>query len=257
MNTFWVQVDVHLDELKSRFYMSDCGGHDKSVAAVDAGGWRAYESPVPEVIAKLCKGMKPVFVEVGASTGYYSLLAAVAGAEKVYASERLDSSREILLRNVAESALENKIQCFKMDFAPLEASITLHAAAKPAAPSPDAASSASLSGLPGVENLDGLWSQHADAFAQQQVLIKVDANAMAVAVVQGGMQLVQHCRPVILAKVLPGESEVFFDAFCKEHHYDHLWLRPGVALALEEGAFLSSFEHRDHLLIPHEKAGSL
>jgi hypothetical protein len=70
------------------------------------------------------------------------------------------------------------------------------------------------------------------------------------------MQLIVQKRPVIAIKVLPGDDEAFFQAFCQEQQYVHLWLRPGVALALETGTFTSSFERRDHLLVPQEKAGA-
>lgn len=263
MNTFWVQVDVNLDELHSRFYMNDCGGRDQVVLAVDARGWKGYEPPLPEVIAKLCRGMQPVFVDVGANTGYYSLLAAAAGARKVYAFEPVPSIYQIFSDNIAESAMQGKIQVFDMGVGEHKGAFTMYL--------PDAGhglieTSASLNKdfrshhsaefSVAVCTLDDFGQQEAAALEGQHVVMKIDVETLEPEVLKGGRQFIDKHRPVITVEILPGSDLAFFEAFRAQHQYEHVWLRPDTPIALSSGPIEASLTHRDHLLIPREKAGA-
>lgn len=67
----------------------------------------------PEETALLQRLVKPgqVFVDVGANIGYYALLAATAGAARVYAFEAQRSSFELLGKNVIINWMTNIIHC--------------------------------------------------------------------------------------------------------------------------------------------------
>ena len=264
MNTFWVQIDVHLDALKSRFYMNDCGGRDQVVHAVNQSGWRGYEPPLPEVIAKLCRGWNPVFIDVGANTGYYSLLAATTGASKVYAFEPVPSIYQIFTGNIRESALQSRITTYDKGIGESTGSFTLYL---PEAGHGLIETSASLnkdfrathSAEFNVEviTLDAFGASEAASLDGQQVLMKIDVETLEPQVIKGGLQFIAAYRPVIAIEILPGTDVGFFEAFCAEQNYDHIWLRPGNATEVSGTAIETSLQHRDHLLIPREKTGSL
>jgi FkbM family methyltransferase len=264
MNTFWVQVDVHLDELKSRFYMNDCGGRDQVVLAVDASGWRGYEPPLPEVVAKICRGWKPVFVDVGANTGYYSLLAATTGASKVYAFEPVPSIYQIFTNNISESALQQRITTYDMGVGESPGSFTLylpeagHGLIETSASlNKDFRATHSAEFKVEVTTLDAFGAREAASLAGQQVLMKIDVETLEPQVIQGGLQFIAAHRPVIAIEILSGTEAGFFETFCAEHHYDHIWLRPDSAFQVTGSTIETSLQHRDHLLIPREKTGSL
>ena len=264
MNTFWVQIDLELDGLSSRFYMNDCGGRDQVVAAVNQGGWRGYEPPLPTVLAKICKGWNPVFIDVGANTGYYSLLAAAAGASRVYAFEPVPSIYKIFSANIAESALQGKITTYDTGIGETEGSFTLylpldgHGLIETSASlNKDFRAQHSAQMEVAVTTLDAFGQQQAAALAGQQVLMKIDVETLEPQVIKGGYQFIEKYRPVIAIEILPGSDVAFFEKFCAEQNYDHIWLRPDQPLNVSAHGIETSLHMRDHLLIPHEKAGAL
>lgn len=264
MNTFWVQVDVQLDGQTSRFYMNDCGGRDQVVAAVNQGGWRGYEAPLPEVLAKLCKGWKPVFIDVGANTGYYSLLAVAAGATQVFAYEPVPSIHKIFADNITESGLDKQITLFDQGVGETIGSFTLylpeagHGLIETSASlNKDFRASHSAEFQVQVTTLDAFGAAHSGDLQGQQVVMKIDVETLEPEVIRGGLVFIQTHRPVIAVEILPGSDVSFFDRFCAEMQYQHMWLRPGHPFELSSGGIEASLQHRDHLLIPQEKAGSM
>ena len=264
MNTFWVQVDVELDGLSGRFYMNDCGGRDQVVNAVNDNGWRGYEPPLPTVIAKICKGWNPVFIDVGANTGYYSLLAAVTGASRVYAFEPVPSIFQIFKGNIAESALDGKITTYDTGIGETEGSFTLylpldgHGLIETSASlNKDFRAQHSAQMEVAVTTLDAFGQAEEAGLAGQQVLMKIDVETLEPEVIRGGGQFIEKYRPVIAIEILPGSDVAFFEKFCAEYRYDHIWLRPEQPLDISAAGIETSLHMRDHLLIPKEKTGVL
>ena len=264
MNTFWVQIDLELDDLSSRFYMNDCGGRDQVVAAVNQDGWRGYEPPLPTVIAKICKGWNPVFIDVGANTGYYSLLAVAAGASRVYAFEPVPSICQIFKGNITESAMQGKITTYDTGIGETEGSFTLylpldgHGLIETSASlNKDFRAQHSAQLEVGVTTLNAFGRLEEAALAGKEVLMKIDVETLEPEVIKGGYQFIEKYRPVIAIEILPGSDVAFFEKFCVEQNYDHIWLRPDQPLDVSTNGIETSLHMRDHLLIPHEKAGSL
>jgi len=73
-------------------------------------GWEGYESPFPSLIARICNRGNIVFVDVGANTGFYSLLACSAGAEEVFSFEPVVEIARIMRDNVRLSGLDSSIE---------------------------------------------------------------------------------------------------------------------------------------------------
>jgi FkbM family methyltransferase len=66
-------------------------------------GWEGYEQPLPDLVAKIISQKASIFVDVGANTGFYSLLAISAGSDAVYAYEPIPEIAEMLRENAQAS----------------------------------------------------------------------------------------------------------------------------------------------------------
>jgi hypothetical protein len=73
--------------LIQEFFMKSEYFKDQVCINIMRFGWHGYEPPIPMIIAKLIKHKKSIFVDIGANTGYYSLLAFSANVSHVYSFE--------------------------------------------------------------------------------------------------------------------------------------------------------------------------
>jgi FkbM family methyltransferase len=269
--SYWIQIDVRLRDRLTRFYMQDCGGRDQVVRAVAAGGWTAYERPLPSIVARLCETWSPVVIDVGANTGYYSLLAASTGATRVLAFEPEPNIRALFASNVRESALGNRIQVSECALSDQrDTTMALHL--------PDAGhglieTSASLNpqfrarhsgriDVP-VTTLDAFWgaldleSANPSARDAKDMVLKIDVESLEPQVLRGASRLIETRRPVIALELLPNTDKAFFARFMAERRYTRFHLKPSGQLSSRKDVADLSNEHRDHLLVPDESISRL
>jgi FkbM family methyltransferase len=84
------------------FRIDSCGGRDQVASASWFEGSRGFERPLPDLIAFLARHAAGAFLDVGANTGFYSLLAWRANAGlRIHAFEPFPPVLEILERNLA------------------------------------------------------------------------------------------------------------------------------------------------------------
>ncbi|ROH93290.1 FkbM family methyltransferase [Stagnimonas aquatica] len=262
--TWWVPVDVPGEGRSTRFYMDACGGRDQVAAAVSRAGWQAYEAPLPRVIAEFCRQRAPTFIDVGANTGFYSLLAAATGAAAVHAFEPVPEIGRMFLANVAQSGLQAKIQLHEKG---LGATAARQALYLPWSGHGLIETSASLnrnfrshhSGRLdiAVMTLDAFLDGEAADLGGRPVFIKIDVETMEPAVIQGGLRFIERHRPLMAVEILPEGDASFFERFCAVHRYRHLWLRPDRALQPSQDRIETCVDWRDHLLVPCESAAEL
>lgn len=72
-------------------------------------GWHGYERPLPLIVSLLIQKKCSTFVDIGANTGFYSLLASCSGAEEVFSYEPVPEIAEMLKENASHSGLNEKI----------------------------------------------------------------------------------------------------------------------------------------------------
>ncbi len=77
-------------------------------------GWQGYEAPIPAALALLFHRHGGVFVDIGANTGFYALLASAAGASRVHAFEPAREIHAMLLDNVRLSGAEATVEASEM-----------------------------------------------------------------------------------------------------------------------------------------------
>jgi FkbM family methyltransferase len=241
--------------------MAACGGRDQVVKQLSLDGWLAYESPLPKLISILIRSQKTTFLDIGANTGYYTLLAAVLGSEEVRAYEPVQQICEVVKCNIyhtfntrshpitvhpiALSNVDGEDQLFVPDASHglIETSSSLNSNFK-------------QNHAYSLQVTKATLDSHTREFPLRNdtlVVIKIDVESHEPEVLQGAGCLIRTRRPVIIAEILPGFSSAWFQDWANENNYDH------YSLDCHEGAtksprVLASTDHRDHLFVPRELA---
>jgi hypothetical protein len=105
INDYWVRIsDISFS--KKNFLMKTSGFKDQIACSILKFGWRGYEQPTGQIVSGLVKNLSLNFIDIGANTGFYSLLASASGAIKVVAYEPVPSIFAILKENVMASGLD-------------------------------------------------------------------------------------------------------------------------------------------------------
>lgn len=112
-NDFYIKIRKdHI--LQSSFVMRSCNFRDQVACNILKYGWENYESPMGLLIAYLCRNQKVTFVDIGANTGFYSLLASASGAHQVIGFEPIPYISGIYIENVHLSGMSNLIEVNQM-----------------------------------------------------------------------------------------------------------------------------------------------
>lgn len=251
----FVQADVPLRGGAGRFLMDTCGGRDQVAVEILQNGWKSYEAPMPAMISAWCEAFAPIFVDVGANTGFYSLLALASGAKFVHAFEPVDEIADILAANLSVSEMAPRARIHRCAVGELCGEGTLyfplngHGLVETSASlSKEFRSEHSAQSSVAVVTLDAVLSK--DDFKSSPVILKIDVQSRESEVLRGAGGVLSAVKPVIFAEILPGNDPAGFVDLCKEHGYIHYRLS-GDGL-LESEYFVASFEQRDHLFLPAE-----
>lgn len=239
--------------------MERCGGRDQVVRQIEAQGWRSYEAPLPVVLSRLIARSASVFLDVGANTGYYSLVAALAGAAQVRAFEPIPFIADLFERNVAQTFPDggSSIQLFRQAVAEragqaeifmpdqghglIETSASLNAGFR--------ASHSDILTVP-LTTLD----RHLDEQPLppgHRLVIKIDVESCEEQVLAGARGTITNQRPLIVLEILPGADLDFYQRFLQEQGYAHHALLPPNQLTAM-ATIQANLRNRDHLLIPAE-----
>ncbi len=106
---FYVKIHKK-SSLKKPFVMQSCYFKDQVACNVMKYGWRKYESPMGSLIVGLSQSRDIFFMDVGANTGFYSLLACASGASKIIAYEPIPGIFSLLKENVRLSGMSDLIE---------------------------------------------------------------------------------------------------------------------------------------------------
>ena len=244
--------------------MAACNGRDQVVAQLSREGWRAYEAPLPLVLCQLIRARsyeaKPVvFIDVGANTGLYSILAALLGVPEIHAFEPVPGIAAILRSNLNASlaGLSTQVLVHQLALADQEGVMKLYL---PHQGHGLIETSASLnpefravhSDVYDVETatLDRLLALH-QRTDQPAVMMKLDVETCEPFVLQGADQLIRTNRPWIVSEILPSSDLEFFYRWMQEANYRHYALLPPNQI-VPSGQIEVSLSCRDHLFLPAE-----
>jgi FkbM family methyltransferase len=238
-----------------------CGGRDQVVRQIEAAGWRSYEAPLPIALCELVARQPSAFLDVGANSGFYSLIAALCGCREIRAFEPVPFISGLLARNI-EHTLGPGVQPIRVFH---EAISDHNGTAELYMPDQGHGlieTSASLN--------RAFREQHSDQFQVKvssldqhfqnnplqkslQLVLKIDVESCEEQVLRGAEATITERRPSILVEILPGASLDFYNDFLARHGYVHYPLLHYINRLVATASIEPSVHQRDHLLIPKER----
>ena len=215
--------------------MCTCNNRDQVVRTARTQGWDAFERPTPhhftQAVARADKGL---VIDVGANTGFYTLLALAASCHvTVAAYEPLPAARKILKTNLALNSARRRVTISPYAVSNANASGTLfipdqsHGLIETSA-SVSATFKKTRSGQHRV-TLRTLDSLHARA--NRIAVIKIDAESHDLQVLQGAETILQRHRPTVFVEVLLGADEHALTELLQRCRYQDIVLHPDGASA--------------------------
>jgi FkbM family methyltransferase len=246
-------VDI---QFAGRYFKLDAvDGTDQIVRDIVSG---AYEAPLPMLMMATIVRTEGIFIDVGANTGLYSVMAAVISqGRKVIAFEPLPSVISALRRNIEINALESVIEVKEIALSSRLGMATLHI------PDPGHGlleTSASLeaefkthdacSGAKSIEvkvsTLDSLEIH--DPIA----VIKVDIEGHEYAFLDGAKNTITRERPIVFIEVLRTPQLSRLGSIAQEMGYINFRLRPDLAIH-DGGEIYFDPQAWNHALVPIER----
>jgi hypothetical protein len=77
------------------------GAVDYVADSIRRRGWQSFEAPLPTVVAALARRKNSAFLDIGANSGFYALIARQLGCREVYAYEPVGYIADALITNAA------------------------------------------------------------------------------------------------------------------------------------------------------------
>jgi len=254
----YAEIQAELGENSVSFWMNLQGMRDQVAVEAIKRGWASYEAPLPQLIASWSSGLPLVFVDIGANSGYYSLLSAAFGARSVIAFEPAEEIASLLDANIKRSQFEQKIQVQRVALSNKSGTSKIY---YPESSHGLIETSASLNSTfraahdkvadVAVDTVD--IALHDRFRSEEKILLKIDVEGHDMAVLGGATRTVLGKRPAIIIELLPGVEINPVTKFIKDFHYEHFSLNKNGLVKKEElSANNISWSQRDHLLLPRE-----
>ncbi len=213
--------------------MSRCGGRDQVLEQALREGWESFEQPLPHRFRDAVLRTTDLVVDVGANTGFYSLLAARCG-RRVLAFEPVPGVREILNRNVKANRLEKLIKVSPLAVSDRIGKGTLYM------PDPshgliETSSSLNVEFKPHASTIEvDLTTLDASLPARRKIgIVKVDAEGHEGAVLRGAEWVIRRDRPILFVEVLPRAETDFLTGLLSRLDYVDVPLGPDGTVGME------------------------
>jgi FkbM family methyltransferase len=241
------------------FSMKLVKGTDQIAAAMAAGGWLAFERPLPDVFAALVRAKRGLVLDVGANTGFYALIAmSVDPSVEVHAFEPFPPVLALLHDNVTINRARERVRVFEEAVGHTRGTAQLHVPTRPhglvetsASLNPDfrlAGDFPFTSVAVAVTTLDDHMAsigEHA-----RVSVIKVDVESLEHEVLAGATTLLARDRPYVVVEVLPTSDIGALEQIRSSCGYVDVCLRPQEAIAGSPIAF--DDDGWNHLFVPAE-----
>lgn len=240
--------------------MYSFSGADQIVRDVSSGGWFAFEPPMPSVFVACLAGSAGVVLDVGANTGFYSLLAAhVSRRVTVHAFEPLPRVLQQLRLNVSLNGVGRRVAVSPHAVSDVVGEVELYVPPRDhglveTSSSLDANFKESIGAVipvPGT-TLDA----HVCAFGLRNVgMVKIDVEGLEHKVLAGASDLLALERPLVFLEILPRAEIAALEKIRDDHRYVGMRLRPSHAMVADVLEF--DEQSWNWLLVPEERLASL
>lgn len=186
-------------------------------------GADAFEySPIFEKLVTSCD----TFIDVGANTGYYSLLAAKVSRAKVFAFEPSAGPLHYLQKNVELNGLQNKIRVLPEALGSENGVLRFYAVknAKYKSLRYNLGGVGSLQQIKKESEVVNVQVVTLDEFSRNLtdpglVLMKIDTEGTEHTILQGAGQFISQHKPVIICETLFNKIERHIEVEMKKHDY--------------------------------------
>lgn len=244
----------------SQLAMYRVAGRDQVALALEAG-WRTFETPMPEVFWTLCRRHPGQVVDVGANTGFYTLLALLADRRRtVTAFEPVPAILGLLADNLALGQHARRVDVRGEAVGAEDGTATLFLPPSTDHGYIETSASLSVDFKPGVSErievsvttLDSWWVA---AGRPSVAVVKIDVESREYDVLRGADALVARERPVLFYELLPLGDAAGIEAWARERDLVDVRLRPrtyvaGGAPAFDEQAW-------NHMLVPRDRLAAV
>jgi FkbM family methyltransferase len=228
-------------------------GRDQCVEAFYRGGWWGYERPQPDVVLATLRREPGVFLDVGANTGMYSLIASTVPGVVVHAFEAYPPVAALLRENLALNPGARHVRV--VDAAVSDVSGTLDLFVPPESGPIETSSSTEADFKEGsvpitvaATTLDAYWQS---VGSPPVSAVKLDVEGAEHRVLAGAERMVSTVRPVIFLEVLPDAHLAALEAFATAHGLVDVRMGPDEAVVNDR----IRFDERawNHALVPVER----
>jgi FkbM family methyltransferase len=217
-------------------------------------GFRGFEIETVEVFLTLVQNARTI-IDIGASTGYYSLIAALENENSnIYSFEPLDTAFNSLKNNIEINHLKN-IKPVNMALSNDSGKITLYI------PNGDIPTSSSIvKGFRKAERELEVETRTLDDFAEKEKIngidiIKIDIEEGEIFAFKGMPRILEKMRPFIISEVLGSEKKKDIQDLMESKGYVfYLITDKGV---IKKENIQGDMEFRNYLYVPNEKSGDL
>lgn len=244
-----------------RIRMGTLDGRDQVARALQREGWGGFEPPLPTVVATVVRRWPGTFLDVGANTGLYSLIATAAhDRARAIAFEPVPEIVGLLQDNLVLNPGGGRVTVDAVAIGDATGLATLHL--PPAQPDGTIETSASLEAdfkevidhvieVP-TSTLDDAWRRYD---RPEVTMIKIDVEGSEARVLSGGGDLIAACRPIVSVEVLDRVDPTPLEVLREALGYVDVSLAPDEAhvhraVQVVPGA-------ANHLLVPSERIESV
>lgn len=254
-----VPLELTIGPARVAFLMDDMNGLDHVVSLAREHGLAQYEPPYPALTALLLAHLQGDYIDIGANTGLFTLLAAsVRRSFSVHAIEPLRQISDVLAHNVALNPnLRGSILMHRIAVSDARGEATFYETVNPYGLfSTSSTLDRDFGALHGdvrehivpVSTLDDLAQRHA---LTDIAFIKMDVEGHEAAVMRGSLATIAACRPVIGIELLSNADFAGFDAFLANNGYIDCALTPSSLRMTSKTEFIS--EGWNHIFLPKER----
>ena len=231
------------------FKFENANGADQVARQMESG---SYEPPLPMLMMATLLRMEGAFIDVGANTGLYTVLAGIIVPNRpILAFEPHPVIADIFRNNLTSNNLTENVQVFPIGLSDQAGTASLYM--------PDQShglleTSASLEWdfqpvaskiQIEIKRLDDL------EITARVAVIKVDIEGHEYAFLKGAQVLIERDRPIIFAEILPIAKRNLIAQFLRSTSYIDFRLRPDMAI--HDGDVLYDDAAWNHAFVPIER----
>lgn len=244
------------------FSMNRWNDRDQIVRALSQAGWRSFEYPMPDVFLALATRYPGTIFDIGANTGFYSLVALSADATNVVESFEPDSDPRALLRsNALRNGFLARLTINDIALSNREADLDFYVPTQEHGQM-ETSSSLESNFKSAHSEVRRVHAKTLDQYVKERAplrhpvsVIKIDVEGHEGPVVEGASETILRYRPFIFVELLPRAGFQMIQSLCDQHSFVDLRLRPTEVVRSTEIRF--DPQGWNHLLVPRERLPAL